>query len=112
MNALGYTLTDQTDRHEEALVLIEKALALRPEEAAFIDSLGWVKYRLRDFEEAVRHLRKALDLFTNDEVAAHLGEVLWVMGQQLEANKVWGEALELKPDSEILKRVIDKFTSP
>ncbi len=112
MNALGYTLTDQTDRHEEALVLIEKALALRPEEAAFIDSLGWVKYRLRDFEEAVRHLRKALDLFTSDEVAAHLGEVLWVMGQQLEANKVWGEALELKPDSEILKRVIDKFTSP
>ena len=47
INALGYTLTDQTDRHEEALELIEKALAINPDEAAFIDSMGWVQYRLR-----------------------------------------------------------------
>ena len=109
MNDLGYTLTNRTDRYEEALVLIEKALSINPGEAAFIDSLGWVKYRLKQFEEAVLHLRRALELFPNDEVAAHLGEVLWVMGQKIEANKVWEKALELTPDSDILNRVIKQF---
>ena len=67
-------------------------------------------YRLKNFEEAVVHLRKALALYPNDEVAAHLGEVLWVMGEHLEANQIWQKALELAPDSEILKRVINQFT--
>jgi tetratricopeptide (TPR) repeat protein len=111
LNALGYTLADQTDRHEEALTLIEKALAIKPDEAAFIDSLGWVNYRLKNFEAAVTHLRRALSLFPNDEVAAHLGEVLWVMGEHLEASEVWDKALELAPDSEILKKVIQQFTN-
>ncbi len=109
LNALGYTLTDQTDRHEEALVLIQKALAIRPDEAAFIDSLGWVMYRLGHFEEAIVHLRRALELFQNDEVAAHLGEVLWVVGDESGARKVWQEALEYAPDSDLLKRVIERF---
>ncbi len=111
LNALGYTLTDQTDRHNEALVLIERALAIKPDEAAFIDSMGWVQYRLENFQEAVKYLRRALELFTNDEVAAHLGEVLWVVGEKAEATSVWQKALELKPDSEILKKVIERFAS-
>lgn len=111
MNALGYTLTDQTDRHEEALVLIERALAIKPDEAAFIDSLGWVNYRLNNFEEAVQHLRRALSLFPNDEVAAHLGEALWALGSTDEAQKVWQEALKQAPKSEILLKVIEKFTA-
>lgn len=106
LNALGYTLTDQTDRHEEALVLIEKALSIKPDEAAFIDSMGWVQYRLNNYEEALVHLRRALELFQNDEVAAHLGEVLWVTGEEEEALRVWREALDLEPESEILKDVI------
>ncbi len=109
LNALGYTLTDQTDRHEEALVLIEKALSMKPDEAAFIDSMGWVQYRLNNYEEALIHLRRALELFQNDEVAAHLGEVLWVTGEQEEAVRVWEEALELAPDSDILKDTIKRF---
>jgi tetratricopeptide (TPR) repeat protein len=109
LNALGYTLTDQTDRHEEALSLIERALALKPDEAAFIDSMGWVQYRLNNFEAAVAYLRRALELFQNDEVAAHLGEVLFVMGKQLEAQEVWEEALKLAPDSEFLREVIQRF---
>lgn len=109
LNALGYTLTDQTDRHEEALALIEQALALRPDEAAFIDSMGWVQYRLRNYEEALVYLRRALELFPNDEVAAHLGEVLWVTGEHDKAREVWDKALELKPDSTILKKVIKRF---
>lgn len=109
LNALGYTLTDQTDRHEEALVLIEKALSMKPDEAAFIDSMGWVQYRLSNYDEALIHLRRALELFQNDEVAAHLGEVLWVTGEQEEAVRVWEEALELAPDSDILKETMMRF---
>ncbi len=109
LNALGYTLTDQTDRHEEALELIRKALAIKPDEAAFIDSLGWVQYRLQNYEESLVHLRRALDLFPNDEVAAHLGEVLWVTGREAEADEVWAEALERKPESEILRKVMRRL---
>ncbi|MCZ6501424.1 MAG: tetratricopeptide repeat protein [Gammaproteobacteria bacterium] len=111
LNALGYSLTDQTSRHKEALVLIQKALTIKPNEAAFIDSMGWVLYRLEKLEEAVKFLRQALDMFANDEVAAHLGEVLWNLGEKLEAGRVWEKALELKPDSEILNAVIIRFGS-
>ena len=109
LNALGYTLTDQTNRHEEALVLIEKALAIKPDEAAFIDSLGWVQYRLSNFEKALTYLRQAYEMFQNDEIAAHLGEVLWVAGDKNKANQIWREALKLTPESEILKNVIQRF---
>ncbi len=109
LNALGYTLADQTDRYEEARELIERAIEIKPEEPAFIDSLGWVHYRLGNYEEAVRQLRLALSLFQNDEIAAHLGEVLWVMGEQDEANQVWDEALELTPESEILLETIQRL---
>ena len=110
LNALGYTLTDQTDRHEEALELIERAIAIKPDEPAFIDSLGWVHYRLKNFEIAIEHLRRALSLFQNDEVAAHLGEALWAIGETDEAKEIWEKALEIAPDSEILKNVIERFT--
>ncbi|MDC0892742.1 tetratricopeptide repeat protein [Pseudomonadales bacterium] len=112
MNALGYTLADQTDRHDEALILIERALEIKPNEAAFIDSLGWVQYRLENYKDAVTNLRKALSLFDNDEVAAHLGEVLWVSGEKQEARNVWQKALDARPDSDILKRVIKRFVAP
>ena len=110
LNALGYTLADLTDRYEEALHLIERALALKPNEAAFIDSLGWVQYRLKNYQPSIENLRKALSMFPNDEVAAHLGEVLWTVGQHDEARSVWNKALDDKPDSDILKRVIERFT--
>jgi tetratricopeptide (TPR) repeat protein len=109
LNALGYTLTDQTDRHEEALELIEKALTIKPDEAAFLDSMGWVQYRLNNYDLALTYLRRAFELFLNDEIAAHLGEVLWVVGDRTEANQVWEKGLELAPDSEILKKVIQRF---
>ena len=109
MNALGYTLADQTNRHEEALELIEKALTIKPDEPAFIDSLGWVQYRLKNFEMALTYLRQAFERFRNDEIAAHLGEVLWVVGDKVEANQVWEQGLELAPESEILKNVIQRF---
>jgi tetratricopeptide (TPR) repeat protein len=109
LNALGYTLTDRTDRHAEALLLIEEALALKPDEPAFIDSMGWVQYRLKNYEVAIEYLRRALSLFQNDEVAAHLGEVLWITGEKTEAREVWNKALELAPESEILQDVMRRF---
>jgi tetratricopeptide (TPR) repeat protein len=109
MNALGYTLTDKTDRHAEALELITRALEIKPNEAAFIDSMGWVHYRLANYDQAIVFLRRALDLYPNDEVAAHLGEVLWTVGDRTEANKVWRHGLELAPESMILKEVMDRL---
>jgi tetratricopeptide (TPR) repeat protein len=110
MNALGYTLADRTDRYDEALQLIQRALALKPNEAAFIDSLGWVQYRLKNYAEAALHLHRALALFDNDEVAAHLSEVLWVMGRQAEARAVLNKALQAAPDSPKLQQVLELFT--
>ena len=111
LNALGYTLADQTNRYDEALVLIKRALDIKPNEAAFIDSMGWVLYRLKDFDRATEYLRRALELLVNDEVAAHLGEILWVKGERKEANAVWQKALSNTPDSEILKKVIERFVT-
>ena len=109
MNALGYTLADQTDRYDEAYALIEKALALKPEEPAFIDSMGWVLYRLNRFEEAIDYLEQAFERFPNDEVAAHLGEVLWQSGKTRRAKRVWKEALSETPDSTFLQSVLKRF---
>ena len=89
--------------------MIEEALALKPDEPAFIDSMGWVQYRLKNYEVAIEYLRRALSLFQNDEVAAHLGEVLWITGEKTEALEVWNKALELAPESEILQDVMRRF---
>ncbi len=109
LNALGYTLADRTDRYQEALELISKAIALKPDDPAITDSLGWVQYRLGNYEEALRLLRQAFDQFPDHEVAAHLGEVLWVTGNEPEARRVWLEALQRTPDSELLQRVMQRF---
>jgi tetratricopeptide (TPR) repeat protein len=111
LNALGYTLADQTDRYAEALAMIERALDQMPDEPAFVDSMGWVQYKLGNYEEALRFLQRALELQYDSEIAAHLGEVLWVMGRQEEARTLWQEALALEPDSSILKKTVARFAS-
>ena len=92
INALGYTLADRTDRYQEALDLIEQAYRINPDDAAILDSLGWVNYRLGNLQEAEAQLRKALERFPDHEVAAHLGEVLWSAGKQREARAIWAKA--------------------
>jgi len=109
LNALGYTLTDRTDRHQEALEFIKRAHDLRPQDAAILDSLGWVKYRLGKYKEAAKHLRRALELNNDAEIAAHLGEVLWVAGDAENAYKVLSQALESAPDDKNLLKVMEKF---
>lgn len=109
LNALGYTLADRTDRYEEAFELIVKAHQLKPDDPAITDSLGWIHYRMGNYEEAIKHLRKAYQAFPDHEVAAHLGEVLWVTGQLPEARKVWQEALKKTPDSDLLRDAMERF---
>lgn len=98
LNALGYFLTSRTERHQEAFVLIKKALSIRPEDSAILDSMGWVLFKLDRVEEAIPYLRKAFKQFPDPEVAAHLGEALWVSGEQQEALEIWNENLAENPD--------------
>lgn len=109
LNALGYTLTDRTNRHAEALQLIEKALQLEPDDAAILDSMGWVLYRLGRYDESIGYLRRAYAQQQEAELAAHLGEVLWVAGQPQEARAVWDEALKQWPDHKVLRQTIERF---
>jgi len=108
LNALGYTLADQTDRFEEALELIERAHALKPEEPAILDSLGWVYYRLGDLERALDYLQQANDQLVDGEIAAHLGEVLWALGRHTQAWAVWDKAMEADPEHAYLREVVGR----
>ncbi|SDU82090.1 tetratricopeptide repeat protein [Pseudomonas corrugata] len=110
LNALGYTLSDRTTRYAEAKVLIEQAHQLNPEDPAVLDSLGWVNFRLGNLDEAERLLRQALERFPDQEVAAHLGEVLWTAGKQREARQIWSKFLKDQPDSPILRGTIKRLT--
>jgi tetratricopeptide (TPR) repeat protein len=102
LNALGYTLTDMTDRHDEALPLIQRALELEPANPAILDSMGWVLFRLGRPEDALPYIESAWALQKDEEIAAHLGEVLWELGRIDAARDVWLEAIIEFPGSQIL----------
>ena len=111
LNALGYTLADRTRNQAEALTLIEKALALKPDEPAIIDSMGWVQYKLGHLKEAVEHLRAAYARQPDPEIAAHLGEVLWMSGQKGEAKKIWAQARKKDANNKVLLETIKRLES-
>ncbi len=108
LNALGYTLADRTQRYREALELIDRARVAEPDNAAIIDSYGWVLYRLGRLREALIELRRAYTLQKDPEIAAHVGEVLWVMGQKEEARRYFDEARKLDPENRSLQRALEK----
>ncbi|KAB7775893.1 tetratricopeptide repeat protein [Xanthomonas sp. LMG 12459] len=108
LNALGYTLADRTKRYREALQLIDRARTADPDNAAIIDSYGWVLYRLGKTQEALVQLRRAWSLVKDPEIAAHIGQVLWEQGKHEEANKYFDEARKLDPDNRALRRALDK----
>lgn len=110
LNALGYTLSDRTQRYAEAKELIEKAHRLTPEDPAILDSLGWVNFRLGNLEQAETYLRQAFSQFPDHEVAAHLGEVLWARGKQKEARDVWAQGFKDQPDSPVLRSTLQRLT--
>lgn len=110
LNALGYILIDKTKKVEEGLEYIKKAFKLEPDDAAIHDSMGWAYYRLGKYDEALKYLRRAFEKLKDAEVAAHLGEVLWVAGEREAAQDVWNAGLQQAPNDGLLLNVMQKFS--
>ena len=108
-NALGYSFAERNIRLAEARKLVEKALEISPEDYFIIDSLGWVLYREGDLKGAARELRRAYVGRPDAEIGAHLGEVLWQLGERDEARRVWDESLKSGPDNETLQKTIKRL---
>lgn len=108
-NALGYTLVERTDRLQEAAELLEKALSLAPDDAFILDSMGWLQYRKGNLDKAREYLERAWKLRQDPEIAAHLGEVLWMKGSREEASRLWDSSLRSNPDNEALLETLKRF---
>jgi len=108
-NALGYSLLGRNERLAEAMELVEKALQLAPNDPAIMDSVGWGYYRTGKLDDSIKILRRAYTLDPDPEIAAHLGEVLWVYGNSQEAEQIWQNSLKENPDNVPLRDVIKKF---
>jgi tetratricopeptide (TPR) repeat protein len=108
-NALGYSLAERNVRLPEAKSLIQKALEIAPGEPFITDSLGWVEYRIGNREEALRLLRGAYQSRPDPEIAAHLGEVLWVSGQRDEARRIWREGRSKDSANDVLRETLARL---
>lgn len=108
-NALGYGLLERNERIPEAVTLVEKALQLAPDDVSIMDSVGWGYYRSGKLDDSVKMLRRAFAGNPDPEIAAHLGEVLWVRGDKVEAKKIWQDSLKANPGNVPLQAVIKKF---
>jgi tetratricopeptide (TPR) repeat protein len=108
-NALGYSYADRNLRLPEARELIEKALKLAPDDPFILDSMGWILYRQGDLQGALVYLERAFAKRPDPEIAAHMGEVLWVLGRKDDARRAWREAQKKYPGNEELAAVVKKF---
>ena len=108
-NALGYSLADRKLRLPEARELVQRALALSPGDPFITDSLGWIEFRLGNLSEAARLLRLAYATRPDPEIGAHLGEVLWALGQQDEARRVWREARGRDANNDVLLETLARL---
>ena len=109
-NALGYTFAERNQRLDEAYELVQKAVKFAPNDVFIQDSLGWVQFRLGQTDAALKTLKKAYQARRDPEIAAHLGEILWVKGERDEALNVWKASLIENPDNEALMAVIKRFS--
>lgn len=109
LNSLGYILADRTQRYSEAYELLDKALRLKPDDAAIIDSMGWLHYRRGNYPEALRHLQQAYETAPGAEIGAHLGEILWVLGDKTEARRIWREAQQLDPNDPAINETLNRL---
>jgi tetratricopeptide (TPR) repeat protein len=110
LNALGYSLADRNQKLPRAEAMIRKALLASPDNPAFLDSLGWVRFRRGDIQGALPHLERAYRIFPDAEIASHWGELLWVSGKQSEARALWARSLARSPDSKPLRATIERLT--
>ena len=110
LNALGYTLVDRTARTEEGRALIEKALKLSPDDPFILDSMGWALFKLGRYDDAVVYLGRAYAGRPDAEIAAHLGEVLWVKGERERAKEIWAAQLKDAPDHPVLLETMRRLS--
>lgn len=110
LNAYGYTLVDQTKRIKEGFKYVQRAYNMQSDDPAILDSMGWAYYRMGNYPKAIKYLRKALNALKDPEIAAHLGEVLWVSGDHAQARHVWDAARRETPSHKMLLKVIKRFT--
>ena len=110
LNALGYTLVDRTTRAEEGRALIEKALKQSPDDPFILDSMGWALYKLGRYDEALTYLLRAFSGRPDAEIAAHLGEVLWIKGERDRAKEVWAAQLRDSPDHPVLLETVRRLS--
>ena len=108
-NALGYSLADRNQRLPEALKLITRALEIAPNDPFIMDSMGWIKFRLGDYVTAAQYLEKAYRVRPEADIAAHLGEALWMLGQRDTAIEIWKKALAKEADNATLQETIKRL---
>lgn len=108
-NALGYTFVDQNKNLDEAQGLLEQALELEPDNPYILDSVGWYLYRVGDYQAALEYLMRSYERLPDPEVAAHLGEVLWMKGRQDEAIATWRRAWDTENPNYTLERTMQRF---
>nr|WP_253261915.1 tetratricopeptide repeat protein [Ramlibacter montanisoli] len=108
-NALGFSLAERNVRLPEAKQLIQKALEFAPGDPFISDSLAWVEYRMGNKAEALRILQAAYKDRPDPEIAAHLGEVLWSLGQRDQAQAIWREGILLNAENETLVETLKRL---
>ena len=108
-NALGYSLADRNQRLPEALKLITRALEIAPNDPFIMDSMGWIKFRLGDYVTAVQYLEKAYRVRPEADIAAHLGEALWMLDQRDAAKEIWKKGLAKEADNATLQETIKRL---
>jgi tetratricopeptide (TPR) repeat protein len=108
-NALGFSFAERNTRLPEARQLIQKALEYAPGDPFITDSLGWVEYRMGNKAEALRILQGAYKERPDPEIAAHIGEVLWSLGQREQATSIWREGLLMNAENETLQATLKRF---
>jgi tetratricopeptide (TPR) repeat protein len=111
LNYLGYSLVDRGLKFDEALGMIETAVAARPDSGAIVDSLAWVYYKLGRYQEAVAPMERAAELEPNDPILSdHLGDVYWMVGRDVEARFQWRRALSFEPEQAEADRIRHKLS--
>lgn len=108
-NSLGYTYVEQNRNLNKARDLLEQALDIEPNNPYILDSIGWYLFRIEDYQGALEYLRRSYDDLPAADVAAHLGETLWVLGRKAEAKDVFNQALKNSPDNELIKSVLERL---
>lgn len=109
LNALGYLLTNHSNRYSEAKMYLERAMKLSPNNPSVLDSMGWLHYKLGELSTALKYLKRAASMVQDPEIAAHLGEVLWAMKNYEEAKEIWNQALVLNPKNVLILKTMNQL---